>query len=185
MDWKPRPWPSFYIANYSQDVAAPSFSQPTVPARIAGLLACYTHRSERLPPAPVASWGTSLQYPPYPPLLPVASSRSSRLRVRRRNEFPWILSLATCASRIRCQLAIYYSSTRISHRLDPLSVVGKGWDAASLLLLLLCDWEAVLLACAESYGFLGIAIVAPPPKFTIESRHSWHSQIFNALLKNQ
>ncbi len=29
-----------------------------------------------------------------------------------------------------------------------------------------------LLACAESYGFLGIAIVAPPPKFTIESRHS-------------
>jgi len=29
-----------------------------------------------------------------------------------------------------------------------------------------------VLACAESYGFLGIAIVAPPPKFTIESRHS-------------
>jgi len=28
------------------------------------------------------------------------------------------------------------------------------------------------LACAESYGILGIAFVAPPPKFTIESRHS-------------
>jgi len=35
-----------------------------------------------------------------------------------------------------------------------------------LLLLLL------LLAYAESYEFLGIAIVAPPPKFTIEFRHS-------------
>ncbi len=41
------------------------------------------------------------------------------------------------------------------------------------------------LACAESYEFLGIAIVASPLKFTIEFRHSWHSQIFNALLKNQ
>ncbi len=29
-----------------------------------------------------------------------------------------------------------------------------------------------ILACAESCGILGIAIVAPPTKFTIESRHS-------------
>ncbi len=29
-----------------------------------------------------------------------------------------------------------------------------------------------VLAYAESYRILGIAIVAPPPKFTIEFRHS-------------
>jgi len=34
------------------------------------------------------------------------------------------------------------------------------------------QYQSMLLAYAESYGFLGIAIVAPPPKFTIEFRHS-------------
>jgi len=37
-----------------------------------------------------------------------------------------------------------------------------------------CD--AKELACAERYRILGIAIVAPPPKFTIEFRHSWYSR---------
>ncbi len=36
---KTPPLPSFYIDNHFQDVAAPSFSQPKVPAHIAGLLA--------------------------------------------------------------------------------------------------------------------------------------------------
>jgi len=40
---------------------------------------------------------------------------------------------------------------------------------------------AVVLACAESYGFLGIAIVAP--KFTIESRHRYHQALKACFVK--
>ena len=51
----------------------------------------------------------------------------------------------------------------------PSSVSGRGCRFSEHLRLHLACAE---LACAESYEFLGIAIVAPPPKFTIEFRHS-------------
>ncbi len=38
--------------------------------------------------------------------------------------------------------------------------------------LFTCEKFWRYLAYAERYRILGIAIVAPPPKFTIESRHS-------------